>query len=356
MKRSILKRLQVYMILFGVFMGGVFPVYANFFVIWKEGMLVYFVIGCMFAGIAVGVVGFLFVKVVLVKPLRQVSEIADNISNKSLNRTINIKSDDEVGVIINGLNASVKSIRSMLNELQGICDISQILLSRVKQDNKKKLRGASVDSSLEVVNNATSVISGHSTEIQGVVDGSQKSVRVWQDSLSVTIKNVKNLNSKMNSLVNNSEKINGIMTAVKEIAGKTNMVSLNASIEANKAGEQGRSFAVVAVEIRKLSASVAESSEQIAEYINLIRNDIEEANQSLKKIDELVGQNCQSSNTIYAELQDIDRISNSNITADQDLVASVNGLNATFKSVDGVIQSLSENTRHIKKVVESYQV
>ena len=84
MQGSILKKLKIYMICFGIFMGIVFPVYANFFVSWKEGMFVFFVIGCMCAGITVGIVSFLFVKIILLRPLLKVSDLAKDIENKDI--------------------------------------------------------------------------------------------------------------------------------------------------------------------------------------------------------------------------------------------------------------------------------
>jgi methyl-accepting chemotaxis protein len=55
---SILRKLKLYMLGFGIAMGIVFPVYARFFVIWKEGMFGFFVIGCLMAGLTVGLVIF----------------------------------------------------------------------------------------------------------------------------------------------------------------------------------------------------------------------------------------------------------------------------------------------------------
>ena len=82
MQKSILKKLQLNMMMFGVLMGIVFPIYAKFFVEWKEGMFVYFVIGCIAAGITVGVVSFSFVRIILLKPLLKVSGVANNLKDK----------------------------------------------------------------------------------------------------------------------------------------------------------------------------------------------------------------------------------------------------------------------------------
>ena len=76
MQKSILLKLKIYMISFGVVMGFVFPVYANFFVVFNEGMKIFFIIGCLLAGITVGLVSFAFVRNILLKPLLLVSDVA----------------------------------------------------------------------------------------------------------------------------------------------------------------------------------------------------------------------------------------------------------------------------------------
>lgn len=355
MRNSILKRLQFYMILFGIFMGIIFPVYANFFVIWKEGMFIYFVVGCMLAGITVGVVSFLFVRLILIKKLLEVSDIAADLSRNKINRKIDIQSNDAVGVIVKGLNDSISNIRSLLEEVNSTCQISHALVVRLEKKHSTDASINNIDSSIEIVNDVTKAISEHSIEIKDAVNESKGVVRNWQERLATTIKNVDNLSSIMSSLVQNLGKINGIMSLIEEIASKTNLVSLNASIEASHAGEHGKSFNVVAHEIRGLAGNVAHSSMDISEYIKVIGSDIDNAGKSLKAIEELVSENCQSSNDIRSRLKDIDALSYSNQEADHKLVSSVENLNQAFNSIDQVVEELSQNTSKLQSMVNTYE-
>lgn len=355
MRNSILKRLQFYMVLFGIFMGIVFPVYAHFFVEWKEGMVIYFVIGCMLAGITVGVVSFQFVKVILIKKLLQVSDIAADLSRNKINRTIDINSNDAVGVIVKGINDSVANIRSLLEQVDTTCNISKSLIMRLEKNRSADKSFNSIDDSIDVVNKATTTITEHSHEIKGAVSDSKGVVRSWQDRLAITIKNVDNLSKVITSLAKNLNKINGILGVIEGISSKTNLVSLNASIEASHAGIHGKSFNVVAHEIRNLAGNVGHSATDISEYINVIRGDMKVAESSLKSIEELVAENCKSSNEIHSRLKEIESISNSNQDADRQLVHSVESLNQAFNSIDQVIAELTQNTSNLQGIVNTYE-
>ncbi|THB75479.1 MAG: hypothetical protein D6B28_00310 [Gammaproteobacteria bacterium] len=77
---SILKRLLLAFFGFGILMGGVFPVYASFFVDWKEGMFIWFVTGCLVAGIVLGLINYFLVKIILLKPISSLAKVAEHIS------------------------------------------------------------------------------------------------------------------------------------------------------------------------------------------------------------------------------------------------------------------------------------
>jgi len=124
--KSILRKLQIYMLSFGILMGLVFPVYASFFVIWKEGAFVYFFIGCLMAGITVGLVSYFFVRIILVKQLNKISVQATALENKDISKQIHIESDDSIGLIISGLNSAVLSIKDLFSEIRKIYELADL--------------------------------------------------------------------------------------------------------------------------------------------------------------------------------------------------------------------------------------
>ena len=94
MQPSILRNVLFSFLGAGVVMASIFPFYANFFVEWKEGMLVWFVVGCVIAGLAMGGINYLVINVVLISKLRRISQVSSAIANRNLTFTCNIQSHD----------------------------------------------------------------------------------------------------------------------------------------------------------------------------------------------------------------------------------------------------------------------
>ena len=87
-KPSILKNLFIAFFAFGVFVGSVFPLWANLFVDWKEGMHGWFVLSCVVAGISIGLLNYWLMKLVLLKRLQCISSTATSISENDLTRQL----------------------------------------------------------------------------------------------------------------------------------------------------------------------------------------------------------------------------------------------------------------------------
>ena len=276
--KSILRKLRTYMISFGVLMGFVFPVYANFFVVWKEGAFVYFFIGCIVAGITVGVVSYFFVKVILIKQLNKISIQATALKNKNISEQIHINSDDSVGLIIGGLNSAVLSIRDLFSEIRKIHELADTSLSKVEHtglsNGSNIVSVGAIQGSITNVTSISRLIIDISEQIINNVAKGKKMVSATADQFNSTYTHVENFTGIMNSLVGKSDKISEITGIIEDISAKTNILSLNASIEAARAGKHGRSFAIVADEIRKLAASTNDSAQKISGYIRLIQSDI----------------------------------------------------------------------------------
>ena len=116
MKYSILRKLLLSFLAFGVGVALIFPFYADFFVEWKPDMLLWFVVGCLVAGIAIGVVNYWLVNIILLSKLRRISEIAISISNKDISHTCSLQSADTIGEIVDSFNKMAENLRDLIGQ------------------------------------------------------------------------------------------------------------------------------------------------------------------------------------------------------------------------------------------------
>ena len=98
------------MLIFGISMGFIFPLYARFFVNFKPGMQLWFDIGCVLAGIMVGGFSYFLTKVILVKQLAKIASACRDISSGKINTIVTLNSPDAIGEIADGFNIMVRTL------------------------------------------------------------------------------------------------------------------------------------------------------------------------------------------------------------------------------------------------------
>ncbi len=129
------------------------------------------------------------------------------------------------------------------------------------------------------------------------------------EEISAQTQEVSAVSKTVTKLVPESEgrmgETNQIIQMNKEVAAQTNLLGLNAAIEAARFGEQGRGFAVVADEIRKMAASSAESIKKISTIINNIQGDGRNTSARILQIDEVISQIAEASTSVAGTVQDI---------------------------------------------------
>jgi methyl-accepting chemotaxis protein len=227
---------------------------------------------------------------------------------------------------------------------------------------------------------------------------SSQSVEVGQNSIGQAIgqfdivaKTVQEASQTIQSLGHRSKEIGSIVTTITEISGQTNLLALNAAIEAARAGEAGRGFAVVADEVRKLAEETSHATEKITGLIQDIQQEtvravtIMEANQkavgeqvstirgsesALAEIfsnTKLVEQDAHQTQEVLGNLQlnaddilrasmEISSINQETAAATEEVAASTEEQTATMEMIAAQAADLKKLAVHLKKQVESFSV
>lgn len=215
-----------------------------------------------------------------------------------LTRRIDIEGKDEIAETAHHFNTFLDSLRGMFSDIrheaarltEGVHSIN-LVLGKLSDDFRDLAdQSSSNAATIEEITVSISHIAGNAGEADSLVkDTSELSVESAHTISEVASKagqsahEVENLASLLAQLSQRSQEISGITQVIKEIADQTNLLALNAAIEAARAGEQGRGFAVVADEVRKLAERTGAATLQITSMTEGMRHETASAVSNMKQ-------------------------------------------------------------------------
>ena len=217
---------------------------------------------------------------VLYRPILSLNRTIQDLASGDgdLTQRLQVTSNDELGTIALGVNKFIASLQVMLREIQ---DISNTLQSHVVQLKTQSQSNAAILQShvseteqvVAAIEEMNSTADSMATDAANTADitqqaevtsvQSRKTLNQSQNTVSALIKDVESAADNVNRMSLETQEINKVLSVIGDIAEQTNLLALNAAIEAARAGEQGRGFAVVADEVRNLASRTKSSTEEV---------------------------------------------------------------------------------------------
>ncbi len=274
---------------------------------------------------------------------------AEEVASGNLTLSIHSSRKDELGMLANAINRMITKLKEVVSEI--VAGAEQLNASGIQFDSTSQdiSQGASEQaSSIEEVSSTMEEISAN------IEQNSANATETEKISKQVT-KEIQKVNKKAKKAQEFNELIAEKIVAINDIAFQTNILSLNAAIEASKAGEQGRGFNVVAAEVRKL----AENSKNMAiEIVKLVNDSVEMTQSASHSLEELVPTIQQTSklvqNITTAGLE-LETGVNQVSTALQQINASTVQNAAGSEELASGAKELSSQSTHLMKLISYFK-
>ncbi len=323
--------------------------------------------------IAFQLVLFFFIRLIVrrfvVKPVDEIKQHLSEVINGHMSSQVDISGRDEMGEVLCSVQSTkvllgsiIDQIASVSGHIEGRAKNLSEAMTKVSDGSQAQSEAASnMSSAIEKMTTSIDQIAENAGEVKRVSENSNslaseggRIVQQVVDDMARTNQAVMNTAQTMQQLGEQSDRIQDVVKVIKEIADQTNLLALNAAIEAARAGEQGRGFAVVADEVRKLAEKTGRSTQEIAGMVDEIRGSTSNAIAEMVATVEMVKAGSALAEKAGSSIVEINDGVSQVLNGVGDISASIQEQSVASReiavNVEKVAQMSEENSESVKEV------
>ena len=304
------------------------------------------------------------------KPISLLAEYAREAANGNLCINMNLKARrDEIEVLANSFAMMLENLKNQISQsssasAQLSSSMSEIATTITQLSSSVTETTAAVNeitSTIEEVRQVSNIAHQRAEEMAGKADSVREVSDEGKNSTEKVSNGIAEINRQVESIAattiklgDQTKNISEIIDSVTDIADQSNLLSVNASIEAAKAGEYGRGFSVVAREIKSLADKSKESTKQIKDILTEIQKSASGAIMATEKGTKTVAEGLELSKISKYSIEKLEGTVNDAVETSTQIVASskeqLNGMNQLFETVGSIKLAMQQNSESIKQL------
>ncbi|MEC2077387.1 methyl-accepting chemotaxis protein [Metabacillus fastidiosus] len=316
----------------------------------------------------------LYMNKIITNPIKFISKLLNKIADGDLKvEKVRVKTKDEIAVLGNAVNKMASSLQGLIGEIKNtsehVVSASEELTASASETSRAteqitstiqevatgtENQVKSVDdcaASIERLSNGIEQVASNAHNVNITMDATleksdngNKAVQNAINQMDSVNKSVDELSVVIKGLGARSQEIGNILDVITDISAQTNLLALNAAIEAARAGEQGRGFAVVADEVRKLAEQSANSAQQISEMISVIQEETKFAVQSMTSTVQEVSEGIATVNIANESFEEIQQAIKGVSQQILDVTTSSEQMSVSIEEINKVMNLIIEMT------------